>query len=133
MNSAVIICSPIPTPNTFFSKRGSEDPYATPLAHLVATLACLGYLDQARSRVNEALSAARRLNHAQTLSYSLLFANWVGSITRSPGMERHAEELQALSTEHGSSLNLGKATAYRGWSLTMLGKHRKDSRCSRRG
>ena len=42
--------------------------YATMLAHLAVTLAYLGYIDQARSRLNEALSEARRLKHAHTLA-----------------------------------------------------------------
>jgi hypothetical protein len=37
----------------------SVEPYAGMLAYLVATLACQGYLDQARSRMHEALLEAR--------------------------------------------------------------------------
>ena len=47
----------------------SDDPYAAMLAHLAVTLAYLGYIDQARSRLNEALSEARRLRHAHTLAH----------------------------------------------------------------
>ena len=39
------------------------------------TLAYLGYLDQARSRLDEALSEARRLEHAHTLATVLVVAN----------------------------------------------------------
>jgi hypothetical protein len=46
----------------------SEDPYAVVLAHLAVTLAHLGYIDQARSRLNEAELEARRLKHANTLA-----------------------------------------------------------------
>ena len=83
----------------------AEDPYAMMLAYLAVTLAYLGYIDQARSRLNEALSEARRLRHAQTLAVVLIFANWIDWITRSPEMERHAEELLALSTEHRLSVS----------------------------
>src|SRR5260370_19124972 len=44
------------------------------------------------------------------------------SITHSPELQRHAEELLALSTEHGFPLWLGWAIAYRGRSLTALGQ-----------
>ena len=71
------------------------------LAYLAVTLAHLGYIDQARLRLEEALSETRRLRHAQTLAVVLLFANWTGWITRSPEMRRYAEELLAISTEHG--------------------------------
>ena len=92
------------------------------LANLAVTLAYLGYIDQARSRLNEALSEARRLRHAHTLADVLTFASWIEWITRSPEMQRHAEELLALSTEHGFPLFLGWATAFRGSSLTALGQ-----------
>jgi class 3 adenylate cyclase/predicted ATPase len=99
-----------------------DDPYATMLAYLAVTLACLGYTDQARLRLNEALSEARRLRHAQTLALVLTAANWVGSITRWPEMRRHNEELLPLSTEHGFSFYLACATACHGASLTALGQ-----------
>jgi class 3 adenylate cyclase/tetratricopeptide (TPR) repeat protein len=100
----------------------TEDPYAMMLSHLAATLAFLGYIDQARSRLNEALSEARRLRHAHTLAVVLFFASWTDSITRSPEMQHRAEELLALSTEHGFSLYLGLAITFHGSSLTALGQ-----------
>ncbi len=63
----------------------SEDPYAALLAHQAVTLASLGYIDQARSRLNEASSEARRLRHAHTLALVLLYANWK---SRSPARLR---------------------------------------------
>ena len=77
----------------------SFDPYAPMLAYLALTLACLGYIDQARSRMDEALSEARRLRHAHTLAHVLVFANRVDWLTRSPML--HLEESLALTTEHG--------------------------------
>ena len=86
------------------------------------TLAYLGYIDQARSRLNEALSEARQLRHAQTLAEVLPLASTVELITGSPEMQRHAEELLALSTEHGFPFFLAWATVFRGVSLTALGQ-----------
>jgi class 3 adenylate cyclase/tetratricopeptide (TPR) repeat protein len=100
----------------------SADIFAMMLAYLAWTLAVLGYIDQARARLNEALSQARRLRHAQTLADVLLSANPVERITGSPQMQQHAEELLALSTERGLPLSLGWATAYRGASLIALGQ-----------
>ena len=51
----------------------SFDPYAVMLAYLALTLACLGYIDQARSRMDEALSEARRLGHVHTLAHVLAY------------------------------------------------------------
>ena len=57
----------------------SADHYAMMLAYLAWTLALLGHIDQARSRLNEALSEARRLRHAHTLADVLLSASSVES------------------------------------------------------
>jgi len=100
----------------------SYDIYAMMLAYLAWTLAVLGYIDQARLRLKEALSEARRLRHAHTLADVLLSASPVERITGSPEMQAHAEELLTLSTERGLPLNLGWATAYRGASLIALGQ-----------
>jgi class 3 adenylate cyclase/tetratricopeptide (TPR) repeat protein len=99
-----------------------EDPYAKykMLAYLADTLAVLGYIDQARSRLEEALSEARRVRHAQTLAGVLLHANWIAWITCAPEMRRYAEELLAISTEHRFPSHLGFATAAHGASLTAL-------------
>jgi tetratricopeptide (TPR) repeat protein len=90
-------------------------------ASLAMTLAYLGYIDQARSRLNDALLEARQLRHPETLAEVLSIASAVDPITDSPEMRRHAEELLALSTEHGFPVFLAWATAYRGASLTALG------------
>jgi class 3 adenylate cyclase/tetratricopeptide (TPR) repeat protein len=96
--------------------------YAMMPAYLAWTLAVLGYIDQARSQLNEALAEARRLKHAHTLADVLLSASPVERIAGSPEMQQHAEELLVLSTERGLPLNLGWATAYRGASLIALGQ-----------
>ena len=64
----------------------SFDPYAVMLAYLALTLAYLGYIDQARSRMDEALSEARRLRHVHTLAHVLCLANWLDWLTGSPMM-----------------------------------------------
>ena len=100
----------------------SADPYAMTLAYLAWTLPILGYIDQARSLLNQALSEARRLGHVHTLADVLLSASAVESITGSPQLQTHAEEMSALSIERGLPLHLGWATAYRGASMTVLGQ-----------
>ncbi len=93
--------------------------------YLAVTLAYLGYLDQARSRLYEALSEARRLEHAHTLATVLVVANWVESITGSPELQQHAEELLALSTEHGFPFHRASALVYRGRLLIAFGQARE--------
>ena len=93
--------------------------------YLAVTLAYLGYLDQARSRLNEALSEARRLEHAHTLATVLVVANWMDSIAGSPELQQHAEELLALSTEHGFPFHGASALAFRGRLLIAFGQARE--------
>ena len=100
----------------------ATDPYAVMLTHLAVTLAYLGLIARARSRMNEALSEARRLGHAHTLAHILSWACWLDLLTRSPEVQRHTEELLALSTEHGFSFWLARATGFRGRLLTALGQ-----------
>jgi predicted ATPase len=66
----------------------SADPYATTLAALAMTLALLGYIDQARSRIDEALSEARRLRHVVPLVHVLFVAVGIERNVRLP--EVHA-------------------------------------------
>jgi tetratricopeptide (TPR) repeat protein len=96
------------------------DPYVMVLIYLATTLSFLGFIDQARSRINEALSEARRLRHALALAEALLNASGIDMITRSP--DRHVEELLALSTEHGFPFLFGKASIQRGVSLARSGR-----------
>jgi predicted ATPase len=100
----------------------ASDLYATMLALLAMTIGCLGYIDQARSRLNVALLEARRLRHAQTLADVLHIACGIEAITRSPEMQRHAEELLALSTEHEFAWHLGNAKVVCGLSLVVRGQ-----------
>jgi hypothetical protein len=98
------------------------DLYAMMLASLSSTLASLGYIDQARSRLNEALSEARQLGLSRTKAEVLLTASLVNLNIGSPEMQRHTEELLALSTERGLPYYLACATVLRGVSLTALGQ-----------
>jgi len=99
-----------------------QDTYATMLAQLAVTLALLGDIDQARVRLSEAFSEARRFRQGLTLPNVLVRANWIASITRSTEMQQHTEELLALSTEHGFPLYLGFGLVYRGLWLNALGQ-----------
>lgn len=99
------------------------DPHVAAMAHLAWTLGSLGYPDQARHELYGVLSDAVCLEHAYTRAMMLSFACWAEWISRSPEQVlRHAEECVALSIEHNFPLWLAWGTAYRGWSLTVLGR-----------
>jgi tetratricopeptide (TPR) repeat protein len=90
------------------------------LAYLGFTLALLGYIDQARSRMGEALSLARQIRSAPTLAVVLICASGLDYVIGLPSI--HAEELLALSTEQKFPQWLAWALAYRGWALAELGQ-----------
>jgi tetratricopeptide (TPR) repeat protein len=112
---------------------GRAAPYAVMLGQLAVTLAFLGYIDQARSRLNEAFLEVRRLGHAQTRAVVLVHANIIEGITCSPEMQARAEELLALTAGHGFPLYLGYATAFCGTSLTALGQAQEGLKLITRG
>jgi predicted ATPase len=99
------------------------DPHAASQGHLALTLAFLGHIDQGRTRVDKALSEARSLDHPFTVAFVL---SKVCAVEASAGFlhdaQRHAEELVALSNEHGFPLWLGLGLLHHGRSLTALGQ-----------
>jgi class 3 adenylate cyclase/tetratricopeptide (TPR) repeat protein len=95
-------------------------PYATLLANLARTLAYLGYVDKARSRMEEALDEVRRLHRVNALVHILNFATWLDWLTYSPLV--HLDELLALANEYGFPFFSGWVKAYRGQSLVGLGQ-----------
>jgi class 3 adenylate cyclase/tetratricopeptide (TPR) repeat protein len=97
-----------------------NDAYVTTLTNLSHTLACLGYIDQARSRMDEALSETRPLSNAYLLCGVLFNRVWIDWVTRSS--EVRIEEVQALATEHGFPFQSGWMLAFRGRSLLTRGQ-----------
>jgi class 3 adenylate cyclase/tetratricopeptide (TPR) repeat protein len=90
------------------------------LATAGRALVLLGYIDQARSRIGEALSLARRIRNAPALTLALISANMLDLVTGSPLI--HAEELLAVTTEQKLAQYLGWGTAFRGLALAADGQ-----------
>jgi class 3 adenylate cyclase/predicted ATPase len=87
--------------------------------------ACLGFLDRARSRRDLGTAEARRLGHAHTLAAALYFClrtGWAGRLDPTI-LLREAEELLALSAEHGFAHWSAQAVGFRGWCLAASGQH----------
>jgi predicted ATPase len=100
-----------------------HDPYSANLTRLALTLADLGYLDQARAGMDEALSEAHRLDHAYTMAWVLgQVCAAERRVVGSHEVQRHAEELVALANEHGFPYWLGLGLIWHGWSLAALGQ-----------
>src|SRR6185369_6541397 len=59
------------------TRVGAQDPKITCLSYAASTLWRLGYPEQARQRVAEALAWAQELSHPYSLAYALGYAAWV--------------------------------------------------------
>jgi predicted ATPase len=102
-----------------------EHPYVASLCHLSRALLCLGYIDQARSRIDEALAQARPLP-----LYNLVFVlvqawwgiDWVSAGGKpEQAMLRSAEEVLAISSQQGFSQWLAVGHILHGWCLGTTG------------
>jgi adenylate cyclase len=75
----------------------------------------LGYPDQARERIRESLSLARRLGHPFTLAWALSFAAVISQHRRElDACAVQADEVLALSNDHGFALWQAAGTIIRG-------------------
>jgi len=102
-----------------------EDPYVGALIHFSRTLLCLGYIDQACFRRNEALAEARRLSPFN-LAFAL-FQAWYGDwalegVKSAQTLLRSAEEVLVISGEQGFSEWFGIGNIMRGWCLAAVGQ-----------
>ncbi len=103
------------------SKIVAEDCYSVMLGYSSITLAYLGYFDQARARADEGLLEARRLGHAHTLAFCLLFEGWTNSVANTM-VSHHIDEMFDLANEHGFPLWAAWATFHRGMWSTAIGQ-----------
>jgi predicted ATPase len=97
------------------------DEFVALLSHLAVPLAQLGYLDQARARQDAAIQEARRLAHAFTLAFALGWSLHIEEAASEAVMLR-AEELLALTSEHGFPFWKAWGTLHRGRCLAMVGR-----------
>jgi len=99
------------------------DQYVQTLLYLAIILAAQGYIEQGRTRLNAALMEARRLRHAHTSAQAFQFASVFEIFLSSPHeTHRYAQELTALSNEHGFPYWAAWGNFCQGYSLTVLGR-----------
>ena len=98
-----------------------HDPYVTSVMHLSRTLLCLGYIDQARLRRDEALTEAGRLS-LYTRAWALS-VSWDGdcALESAQTLLPSVDEVLAISNEHGFPLQVGFGKVMRGWCLGKMG------------
>ncbi len=99
-----------------------QDPCVTSLGWLAHTLWRLGYPDQARQRMQEAVALAEGLQHPFTLAY--IQGNAALFYTLLPDIQMVSDSIQkmvTLSTEQGFILWIAWAHCLRAWVLTENG------------
>ena len=100
-----------------------QDQYVQTLDYLAIILARQGYIEQGRTRLNAALTEARGLRHAHTSAVAFNWASVLEIFLSSPHeAHRYAQELTALSNEHGFSYWVAWGNLHQGYSLTVLGR-----------
>lgn len=109
-------------PNAFL--YSVADPGVTCLFSLAITLSLLGYVDQARERVHEALTLAQSLAHPFSRAFALNFTAIVSELRREyqAGLP-YAQEAIAVATEQGFPQQMSIGTAVHGGILIGLEKH----------
>jgi DNA-binding winged helix-turn-helix (wHTH) protein/tetratricopeptide (TPR) repeat protein len=102
---------------------GDFDPGSIGRFQLARVLCLCGYPDQARSGAEQALAAARKLEHPYTSAFALFMAGffyqYLNEYTQS--LELSEEAIQ-ISGKYGFLVQKGWAQAVHGWALTKLGK-----------
>jgi len=106
-----------------YTELSPQNILPTLLSFLSCALACSGHLDQARARLDSAITEVRRLSHAYTSAYTLWWVGFLGWLARAePGvLLQSADELLALSAEHRFAIWPAMGSANRGWCLAALG------------
>jgi predicted ATPase len=100
-----------------------QDLGVSSLIQLARALWYLGYPEQARRRMQEALQLAHELAHPFTLALALIFANWLYQFRREEMViQELVAALLALSTEHHFPIGIAFGKLFRGWSLAELGQ-----------
>jgi predicted ATPase len=112
-----------PAHGPFYMSFDIQDPSVTLLNYLSWDLCCLGYLDQARFRSKAAVEEASKLGHAFSMAITLSGACWVDWATGShEELLARANELIAVSDEHGFPWQRAVGAVYRGWVLAGSGQ-----------
>jgi predicted ATPase len=103
--------------------RYGQDIRAHGLVKAALVLWYLGYVDQARTTMEEALALAQELSHPNTSAMVLDHAAFLHQLRREEhATQERAEAVIALCNEHGFLLWLAQGTILWGWALAEQGQ-----------
>jgi predicted ATPase len=91
--------------------------------HLIVALWHLGYPDQARTQMEDALGRAEALAHPYTTASIYVWSAWLHQYRREASLaQAQAEKAIALCLQHGISYWLEHAAILLGWALAQQGE-----------
>ncbi|HMN30316.1 MAG TPA: AAA family ATPase, partial [Caldilineaceae bacterium] len=100
-----------------------QDPGMVCLSYAAQALWCLGYFDQARQRIEEAIRIGEELAHPFTLTRALNFLAILNHFAGdAEGTLAATEARSALIRKYGFQHYLGGTQVMRGWALSELGR-----------
>ncbi|SUS05938.1 SAM domain (Sterile alpha motif) [uncultured Defluviicoccus sp.] len=112
-----------PADRPFYMSLFPQDARVALLFYLSYDLFCLGHLNQARLRSEEAVDEARKLGHAFSLAQALNLSCTLDWPTRSSEeLQARVDTLIAVSEEHGFPYFRARGTIWRGWALAESGQ-----------
>jgi predicted ATPase len=102
------------------------DPAVSSLCYGALALWCLGRIDQAEEYGRRGLTLAREIGHPTSTAHALLQAAYLGAMRRdAERVQSLADELVALSNEHGVVLFRAWGTIFQGWAFSERGRHER--------
>jgi predicted ATPase len=107
------------------SVASPDDPHVAGLIVLSRTLLCLGYVDQARWRRDEALAEAQRISLFNRIYVpcDAWAGDWaIEGKNAAHSMLQSAQEALAVSREQNFPMSLGLGNIMRGWCLAPMGE-----------
>jgi class 3 adenylate cyclase/predicted ATPase len=114
--------------------RALHDPGVMCLSMAATTLWCLGYPDQAVTRLQEALRVAQERSHLFSLTFALHVAAHVHHLRREvQATYERVEALLTLGREQGFILREAAGMVYRGWVLAEQDQAEEGTAQIRRG
>ena len=102
---------------------GGHDPGVCCACHLASALWCLGFVDQALARVNEAVKLAKELSHSFSLAHAQTFTARIHQFRREARLTKvHAEDVITFCAKEGFAEVLAAGQILRGWAVASDGE-----------
>jgi predicted ATPase len=111
-----------PTYSERLAALTAEDPQCATLVFFSLLLVCLGYLDQARAHLDEAVTKARAGGQSHIIAYAAGLACFSNVMLRNrDALSANVEDVLASSRKYGLPFWEAWGTVFRGYSLAQAG------------